>query len=263
MVSPLGAAGGRRFRTLAMALVFLVLAPAARGAAEEGASGAGRGAEANESVAVSANASGAVGGAADASEPWEPTLKAGQALILKVPLDTAAFINGKYPIDEMGMVELPVLGKLYVHGKKASEMENYLGQKLSNYLKDTHMTVTPAIRLAFLGHWQRPGMHYVDESATVWDAVYKTGGPASERNLKKLHLRRGAEKETVLVLESFSAGMTLAKAGIRSGDIFVIPTPDDKGFWYWFNQGLQTTAQIATIATAMMTAYLTYEAIER
>src|SRR4051812_23778625 len=64
---------------------------------------------------------------------------AGEAMNIEIPLDTASFLKGGYAVDSAGYVELPVLGRLQVGDKNREDVENYLSQKLSNYLKDTHI----------------------------------------------------------------------------------------------------------------------------
>lgn len=184
---------------------------------------------------------------------------AGEALTLEVPLDTASFLNGGYPIDSSGFVELPVLGKFMVAGRYRSEVEGYLGQKFANYLKDTHVKAMPAIRITLLGHFIRQGMYYLNPRAVIWDAVYLSGGLAGERTLDRIEILRGTQVTSVSFLDEYSKGATFARAGIRSGDIVVVPVPrDNVGFWYWFRETVTMTAQVAAILTSAMSAYIIY-----
>lgn len=184
---------------------------------------------------------------------------AGEALTLEVALDSASFLSGGYPIDSAGFVELPVLGRFQVAGRYRSEVEGYLGQKFANYLKDTHVTAMPAIRITLLGHWIRQGMYYINPRATVWDAVYISGGIAGERTIDKIEVMRGTQVTTISFLDEYSKGATVAASGIRSGDIVVVPVPrDNVGFWYWFRETVTMTAQIAAILTSAMSAYIIY-----
>lgn len=183
----------------------------------------------------------------------------GEALTIDVVLDTVAFLNGGYPIDSAGYVEIPVLGKVLVGGRSRDEVETFLSGKMSNYLRDTHIKVIPAIRITWLGYWVKAGQYYVNPNTTVWEAVYMAGGIAGERNLDKLEVHRGEETILLHVLDAYSKGTTLAKAGIKSGDIVIIPVPrPDVGFWYWFRETLTTTAQVAAILTSAMSAYIIY-----
>jgi protein involved in polysaccharide export with SLBB domain len=188
----------------------------------------------------------------------------GEAMTVEIPLDTNSFLVGGYAIDSSGFAELPVIGRIEVGGRTRADLEEYLSQKLSNYLKDTHVRVLPAIRLSFLGYFTHQGQYYVSPRATVWEAARKAGGIAGERTLGKIKVMRGEKTLNVSFLDEYSRGRSLTAAGLRSGDIVVVPVPrDNTGGWYWFTQGLTATAQIATILGTMLTAYVTYIIIER
>jgi protein involved in polysaccharide export with SLBB domain len=194
----------------------------------------------------------------------EERFVAGEAMTVDVVLDTVAFLNGGYPIDSSGYVDMPLLGKIMVGGKTREEVENYLSSKLANYLRDTHIQAVPAIRITWLGHWVKAGQYYVSPKSTVWDAVYMAGGIAGERNIDKLEVQRGTQKILLNVLDAYSKGTTLAGAGIQSGDIVIIPVPrPDEGFWYWFKESLTLTTQVATVVTSAMTAYILYLNVEK
>lgn len=198
-----------------------------------------------------------------ATAPSDERFVAGEALAIDIPMDTSAFLIGGYPIDSAGYAELPILGRIEVGGKQRGMVEEFVGQKLSNYLKDTHIQITPAIRLTLLGHWGRQGQYYVSSRTTVWEAVYRAGGIGGERNLDKIKVMRGEGELPISLLSEYSKGTTLAAAGIRSGDIFVMPVPrDNTGAWYWFRETLGATAEIATVASTLLTAYITYLLIE-
>lgn len=147
---------------------------------------------------------------------------AGEALLVDVPLDSTSFLTGGYAIDSAGYADLPVVGRLHVAGKTRDDLEAYLGQKLANYLKDTHIRAVPCIRLTLLGHWTRQGQYYVSPKSTVWEAVGLAGGIGGERNLDKLVVMRGELVLAIRLLDEYSSGRTLKAAGIRSGDIFMI-----------------------------------------
>jgi protein involved in polysaccharide export with SLBB domain len=192
--------------------------------------------------------------------PSEERFVAGEALTLDVPLDTAAFLRGGYPIDSAGYADIPIVGRIYVAGKTRTEVEEYLGGKLSNSLRDTHLRAIPAIRITFLGHFVRQGQYFVSPKATLWDATYLAGGMAGERTLDKLEVMRGEKTLPISFLDEYSGNKTLLASGVRSGDIFMMPVPrDNTGFWYYFRESLTVTAQIATVATTVVTTYLLLE----
>jgi protein involved in polysaccharide export with SLBB domain len=187
------------------------------------------------------------------------TFRASEAVLIRVPLDTASVLNGFYPVDSAGYVTLPIAGRLFVHDLSSRQVEEFLAKRMSQYLRDTHVTATPMVRLTMLGYWQRPGMHYVDPELSIWEACRVVGGPAGETNMDKWLVMRGSQSLGIPLLDEFSRGTTLRGAGVRSGDIFVIPQPNPQsGFWYWFRETLTVTAQIAGIVGTTLAAYVTF-----
>ena len=185
--------------------------------------------------------------------------RAGDGIIISVPMDTDAVINGSYPIDSSGFADIPVVGRIFVHNKTSRQIEDYLSREMAQYIRDTHVRAKPAIRLLLVGHWQHPGMQYVDANASVWEAAKLAGGPAGEVNIKEWIVMRGKQDLTLPILDQFSRGTTLVNSGVLSGDIFVIPVPNEHaGFWYWFTQSLTATAQVAAILSTITTVYITY-----
>jgi len=205
-----------------------------------------------------------VGGAfAVPTAPSGEKFVAGEAMLIDVPLDTGAFLGGGYAIDSAGFADLPIVGRIFIAGKTRDEVEEYLGQRLSNYLRDTHLRAIPAIRLTFLGHFTRQGQYYVSPKSTLWEATYQAGGMAGERTLSGLEVLRGEKALPISFLDEYSGNKTLLASGFRSGDIIVMPVPrDNTGFWYYFRESLTITTQIATLVTTAVTTYLLLEQLD-
>jgi protein involved in polysaccharide export with SLBB domain len=195
--------------------------------------------------------------------PRNERFTAGQALTVEIPLDTAGLIRGGYPIDSAGFVDFPILGRVLVHDRSQEEVETYLGEKMANYLKDTHIKVSPAYRLTMLGYWAKQGQYYVPPNTTVWEAARMAGGIGGERTLYDIKVLRGSKETDIPFLDEYSRGRTLLAAGFQSGDIIMVPVPrDNTGAWYWFRESLSITAQIAGIASTLITLYITYELLK-
>lgn len=188
----------------------------------------------------------------------EETFKAGESLTLTVPLDTGSIFNNSYPIDSLGYAELPVLGMVQVGGRTRTEVQETLSKQLAEYLRDSHVQAVPTVRVTFLGHWVRPGMFYANPEKSLWDIVRDAGGPAGELTLDKLAVLRGDQEVPLEILNAFAQGRNFRSAGLKSGDIIVLPVPTAGGFWYWFRESLTVTTQLATVASTLLTAYVTY-----
>lgn len=195
--------------------------------------------------------------------PRSERFKAGEALTLSSATDTGSFLDGGYPIDSAGYVDLPIVKRVQVHGRTQDELEAFLSEKLSIHLRDVHLKAAPAIRLTLLGNFERQGLHYVDPKATLWEAMRQAGGMADERKLDEIRVRRGSGTVDIDVWEQYSRGATVAAAGFRSGDVIVLPVArPDEGFWFYFRETLSATAQIATIASTVLTVYITYQLLD-
>jgi protein involved in polysaccharide export with SLBB domain len=192
--------------------------------------------------------------------PREERFSAGNALTIEVPLDSAGVIRGGYPIDSAGFADLPIVGRIQVDGRTQEEVETFLSERLANYLKDTHLKVSPAWRITLLGHFAKQGQYYVPPNTTVWETVRLAGGIAGERTLDDITVWRGAGEIPIAFLDMYSQGRTLANAGFKSGDIVVVPVPrDNTGAWYWFKETLGVTAQLAGILSSVLVTYLVIE----
>ncbi len=192
---------------------------------------------------------------------------AGEALTIRIPADSSSILNGGYPIDAEGYVDLPILGKVFVTDKNRKEFQAFLKAQLAHYMKDTHITARPAIRISFLGGFLRPGMHYIHPDDVVWDAFIRSGGVALqvqvEEEIHKMLVMRGSQKLHIKPLDIFSSGLTLREAGILSGDIFVMPIPiEKKGFWLYFKDGVSVFASVISVAASLMTTYLLWYQIQ-
>lgn len=195
--------------------------------------------------------------------PREETFSAGAALTIEVPLDTAGLIKGGYPIDSAGYADLPVVGRVFVSGKTQDEVETYLAERLANYLKDTHIKVSPAYRITMLGHWARQGQYYVPPNTTVWETARLAGGIAGERTIDDIDVLRGESVTGIRFLEVYSKGSTLVNAGFKSGDIIVVPVPrENTGTWYWIKESIGVTAQLAGVLTGFISLYIGYEVLK-
>lgn len=193
------------------------------------------------------------------TEPRGERFVAGNALTIDIPLDTAGVVRGGYPIDSAGFADLPILGRVQVDGRTQEEVEAFLSERLANYLKDTHIRVSPAWRITLLGHFAKQGQYYVPPNTTVWETARLAGGIAGERTLDKITVWRGGHEVDIPFLDLYSQGRTLANGGFKSGDIVVVPVPrDNTGAWYWFKETIGVTAQLAGVVTGVITLYILY-----
>jgi len=195
----------------------------------------------------------------DSKSPKNEHFVAGELVFVHVTADSNSLLNGAFFIDKEGFVEIPILGKLYILNHTPESFARIISEKGAAYMKDTHVTTRPVIRMTYLGNWKKPGMYYTNPDIALWDALYRSQGPINEKNIKKMYVLRGNDRLTIDVLDAYSKGTSIVDAGMQSGDIIILPTPG-QGFWYYFRDSFTL---IATIATSIGTVVNTYLLIDR
>lgn len=83
-----------------------------------------------------------------------------------------------YLVDNEGMIDFPVLGKLKVTGMTTRECEALLREQLKPYLKETPLVTVSSSNYKFsvLGEVNKPGTYTVDnEKVTLFEALAKAG----------------------------------------------------------------------------------------
>ncbi|HGY56242.1 MAG TPA: hypothetical protein ENK44_11095 [Caldithrix abyssi] len=190
----------------------------------------------------------------DPDLPQHPFTPGDGILISTLP-DTSSFLNGIFPIDDRGYVELPITGKIRITNMSVEEVKKYIRTNFVNYLGDPEaLYVKPVIRISLLGGFQRPGLYYVDYQSSLWDVVRLAGGPLKEEGIYEMHWQRNGEEKTDDLTQLFERGASLKKIGIKSGDQIWTPSPDARTFW-------TTVAEVMpmlTFFTTLVYLYMTY-----
>jgi protein involved in polysaccharide export with SLBB domain len=171
--------------------------------------------------------------------------------------DTASFLHQTFAIDANGMVEFPIVGKINITSMSEKQLEEYLTQNFKNYLRYPIVKVKPVIRISIVGGVIRPGLYYVDDDYSLWDALYLTGGPLSEDGFKEMHLERNSEIIYDNLIPYFERGISLKNMGVKTGDQIWVPSPDRPGFW----QDAALVMPFLAFATSLILIYLTYQQI--
>jgi protein involved in polysaccharide export with SLBB domain len=178
-----------------------------------------------------------------------PVFKAGDGLKISLPLDTASFLNGVYPIDDNGNIFLPVVGELNVVSMYPGDFCSYLKKTFEQYIHYPEIQVTPLIRVTLLGGFSRPGMYYIEPERSVWDLLSMAGGTVHEKGIKKMlweRDRKVIQKDLIPVLQS---GKSLRLIGFQSGDQIWTPT-ENRSFRETF------VRELLPIATFLLSLYV-------
>ena len=131
--------------------------------------------------------------------------------------DTVAVREGQ-------VVTVGTLPDIPLHGVLRAELNDYMTQQLSRFVKEPVVRAQALTRLAVLGAVGRPGFYALPADILLGDAIMHAGGPAPNADLSRTVVRRG--KAEVLsrqqVQRAISEGKTLDKMDLRAGDEIVV-----------------------------------------
>ncbi|TDL99947.1 MAG: sugar transporter [Flavobacteriaceae bacterium] len=85
--------------------------------------------------------------------------------------------NSPYKVDELGYINFPVLGRLYIKGMTKSQLTSELVQKLQPYLKTPIVNINIVnYKITILGEVNKPGTYDVeDEKISILEAIGLAG----------------------------------------------------------------------------------------
>lgn len=156
---------------------------------------------------------------AQATNPSEPeivTLRPGDMLAVEIWREPD--LSGEFPVNEQGIVTLPLLGEKQVNGLSLGSLRDTLLEEYRVQLRNPSINITPLRRISVLGEVRTPGVYKVDPTVSLAGAVALAGGASGAGDLNRIKVIR----EGGVVRERVSSGTSLNSAGVHSGDqIFV------------------------------------------
>lgn len=130
------------------------------------------------------------------------------------------------------IITLPTFGDISVAGVKRANIQPYLTQQLSKFIKDPVVHAIPLVRISILGEVGRPGFYTVPSDMLLSDIVMRAGGPTGNADLSKTVIKR--EGTEVLSKEQAQAalanGSTLDQLHVAPGDEIVVGQKSSFGF---------------------------------
>jgi polysaccharide export outer membrane protein len=95
-----------------------------------------------------------------------------------------------------GKVSLPLIGELPTSGKTAVELQNEIGQKLTQYISNPVVNVmvkeVNSAKVSVLGEVKTPGIYKIKDRATVLDVIALAGGFTEYAKRSKVTIIRPA-----------------------------------------------------------------------
>jgi protein involved in polysaccharide export with SLBB domain len=127
-------------------------------------------------------------------------------------------------VREGQVVTIGSLPDIPLRGVLRAELNDYMTQQLSRFVREPVVRAQALTRLAVLGAVGRPGFYALPADILLGDAIMHAGGPTPTADLSRTIVKRG--KSEVLsrqqVQRAISEGKTLDRMDLRAGDEIVV-----------------------------------------
>ena len=139
------------------------------------------------------------------------------------------------PIDKSGNIYIPSLGPVYVAGMNFNDAAKKIKKRLTEIYSglakkqpDTWAMVTlsnlRSIRINMVGAVNVPGTYYLPATATVFNALYLSGGPNKNGSFRNIKLIRNNKTiQTIDVYDFLMSGQAKGNVQLRDQDVIFIP----------------------------------------
>jgi protein involved in polysaccharide export with SLBB domain len=137
-------------------------------------------------------------------------------------------LDERVAVDRSGQIYIPKVGSVNVAGLHYEQLNGYLHSAIGRYFKDFDLNVSMgqlrSIQVFVLGYARRPGTYTVSSLSTLMNALFASGGPASNGSMRHVQLKRANKVVTDLdIYDLVLRGDKSADASLQSGDVIYIP----------------------------------------
>ena len=147
-------------------------------------------------------------------------------------------LTGEFLVDQHFLVTLPLIGELDVRGETELSLRERVRLLMQKELLNPSIQVLLLKRVRVLGAVIEPGIHYVDATMSVADALALAGGRTPSARAGAVTLRRGGE----LIEVDVFLDARLSALAVQTGDELLVPEKS----WLERNLGAVVTGLSAT-----------------
>src|SRR6202162_1678374 len=131
-------------------------------------------------------------------------------------------------IDRSGQIYIPQVGRISVAGIHYGDLEQHLKTEISKIFKNFNVTANigrlHSIQVIIVGDARYPGTYTISSLSTLVNAIFSSGGPASQGSLRHIQVRRdGATITDFDLYDLLIKGDKSKDVRLQPGDVIYIP----------------------------------------
>lgn len=146
----------------------------------------------------------------------------GDRIALKV--DGPLVIEDTVIVREGSLIQIPNIGEVSVQGVRRSNVQQYLTEEISKYVKEPVVTAVPLVRIAVIGAVTQPGYYSVRSDMILSDILMRAGGLLPTADINRSSVKRSGKEimDKKAVTNAFSSHMTFDQLRLAPGDQIII-----------------------------------------
>src|SRR5246127_1156989 len=158
--------------------------------------------------------------------PSDYVLGPGDELQIKIWGQVQA--NLRVFVDRSGQIYIPQVGEVSVAGIHYGDLEEHLKSEISKIFKNFNVTANigrlRSIQVLVVGDARYPGTYTISSLSTLVNAIFTSGGPASQGSLRHIQVRRdGATITDFDFYDLLIKGDKSKDVRLQPGDVLYIP----------------------------------------
>lgn len=171
----------------------------------------------------------------------------GDRIVLSV--DGQPALSDTFAVRSGNRLELRELPALPLTGVLRSELEARVTQHLAEFVRDPRVRALPLIRIAVVGHVQRPGFVITAPDALLSDVIMLAGGPTADADMQRTAVQRGndvrlSQADARVAIRD---GWSLDALGVRAGDEVVVGRRRQTSWNQVFTTSIMALGAVATV----------------
>jgi polysaccharide export outer membrane protein len=152
-------------------------------------------------------------------------------------------LTGQFPVFSDGTVLLPLIGVVRVSGVDFADVERNVRALYAHELTDAVLVLSPSVRIAVLGEVRVPGLHLLDGTFDLSEAIARAGGLTPVASAQRVMLVRAGRTTRLPVRDS----SPFLDGGLLPGDQIVV----GRRSWLKENSPLLVGAATSIVAAAI------------
>ena len=132
-------------------------------------------------------------------------------------------LGGEFPIEDTGIIYLPLLGPIPADGLPINEFRSALRERYGLVMQSPVVTVTPLFEVSVLGAVRQPGLYQVTPSQGVYSVISMAGGFLQTAKEDEVRVVGDSGVRYLDAESALESGEELSGSRLQTNDRIIVP----------------------------------------